>query len=366
MIKASKNIINNKITSITIESQIELFITLGQENFQINDGTKELEYFLINISDTKYELELNENIDDVDLVLLYSLNDINNKPIKGSINLDSKPKEEILPENNIKITNFKFFNDKFSFEILNTVEENYIEFLKNIKIKIKKFKINYFEDFFEEEKEFKKFILIPKTKKFYIDYSFKNNFIYKIEIFNEQTLEEFSLYHIHNKPDVYFSSRYHLNQVLEQLDISFKVQENFDTKLLIWNESLKLMALMEISLNSLPKLTEDIISLFSEYISNKIILNKLINVFSAQFLPGTDYQEGNSVKGKRLGDYQVTQGGESGDSSKIKMVSDKLNNLEDQLREALKFLGFGKAKSYSDYSLNRTKVLKRKTFIKVR
>lgn len=366
MIKAFKNIIDEKITSISIESEIELFITLGQENFQINDGTKELEYFLINISDTKYDLELNENINDTDLILLYSLKDINGKDIKGSVSLDSKPKVEVLPTEEIKLTNFKFINNKFSFELNNKIDENPFDFLKKINIKIKKFKINYFEDFYDEEESFEIFNLIPKTKRFYIEYNFEKNYIYKIEILNIETFEELKFYHIYNKPDIYFSSRYHLNQVLEQLDISFKLEENFDTKLLIWNESLKLMALMEISISSLDKITEDVIALFSEYISNKIILNKLINVFSAQFLPGTDYQQGNTVKGKRLGDYQVTQGGESGDSSKIKMVSDKLNNLENQLKDSLKYLAFGKSKSYSEYSLNRSKVLNKKTFFKVR
>lgn len=364
MIKANKILLENKITGINVITKIPMFISLGSENFQINNGTEELEYLLINISDTEYELQLNENIENTNLVLIYSLKDYDGNKHNGSVLLDSKPTEELIPDSKNQLTNIKFINDKLIFEILKNENEDPFNIINSYQIIIKKFKINYFSDFFESETIFKEFKMIPKTIKFYCDYVFESNYIYEITIMNINTFDEFKINYIHNKPNVYFSSRYHLNNALRELDIELELKENFDTKLLIWNESLKLLALMEITFESLPRLTEDVIALFSEYISNKIILNKLISVFSAQFLPGTDYNESNTVKGKRLGDFQITQGGESGDSSKIKMVSDKLNSLEKQLKEAIKFLGTGKAKSYSEYILNRSKVLRRNPFSK--
>lgn len=366
MLTAVKNYSGELISGIHIKSEVALFIVLGKENFQINLGTEELEYFLINHNDYEYELSLKENIPESDLVLLYTVKDENQNDLKGSIRLDSKPIEE-EPQTEIeeKITNLKIIDNKLIFEF-KSENENFLENIKKYECIIEEFNINHFEDFYESYKILNDFIYIPKTKKFYLEFQFNKNKVYKIVILNKETLEEIKMYYIHKKPDVYFSSIYHLNRSFEQVDIDLKLKENFDTKLLIWNESLKLLALCEISIESLPKLTEDIIALFSEYISNKLILNKMIYMFSSQFLPDTEQYENNAVKGKRIGDYQITQGGESGDSSKIKMISDKILKIESQILNSIKFLSYGKFSNTSNVVLNRNKVLKRPSYFKVR
>ena len=125
-------------------------------------------------------------------------------------------------------------------------------------VKIKKFTLENFDDFEEEEIELK----IENNK---VEYEFEKDYIYNIIVNNEEL--EFIESYINGKPTAYFSSVKNINQLSDKFLLKTNLKDSFELKLRIWQESKN--ALSYAGVNEVDVKNNDI-GLLNKYVTYKI------------------------------------------------------------------------------------------------
>ena len=194
-------------------------------------------------------------------------------------------------------------------------------------VKIKKFTLENFDDFEEEEIELK----IENNK---VEYEFEKDYIYNIIVNNEGL--EFIESYINGKPTAYFSSVKNINQLSDKFLLKTNLQDSFELKLRIWQESKN--ALSYAGVNEVDIKNNDI-GLLNKYVTYKIfafLLSK--NLIDLSYVPDTPIS--GNASSLKLDVLEIT-------NEKEIDVFEKTNKIISELRKEIEDIEYIIRKNFS-------------------
>lgn len=194
-------------------------------------------------------------------------------------------------------------------------------------VKIKKFTLENFDDFEEEEIELK----IENNK---VEYEFEKDYIYNIIVNNEEL--EFVESYINGKPTAYFSSVKNINQLSDKFLLKTNLQDSFELKLRIWQESKN--ALSYAGVNEVDIKNNDI-GLLNKYVTYKIfafLLSK--SLIDLSYVP--DNPISGNVSSLKLDVLEIT-------NEKEIDVFEKTNKIISELRKEIEDIEYIIRKNFS-------------------
>lgn len=194
-------------------------------------------------------------------------------------------------------------------------------------VKIKKFTLENFDDFEEEEIELK----IENNK---VEYEFEKDYIYNIIVNNEEL--EFVESYINGKPTAYFSSVKNINQLSDKFLLKTNLQDSFELKLRIWQESKN--ALSYAGVNEVDIKNNDI-GLLNKYVTYKIfafLLSK--NLIDLSYVPDTTVN--GSISSLKLDVLEIT-------NNKDVDIFEKTNKIILELRKEIEDIEYIIRKNFS-------------------
>ncbi len=310
----------NKYTNyIQIEGLEEHSQAYDENSFLLKrlDGSSVL--FLLEIV-SPFEVELNFMEEVPEEVLIVTIN-INGKSVSE---LAQNKKEEVKPEPKPETAKLEYHFEEDGIVIENSDNLR----TGDIAIKMKKYSLERYDDFPDEE------ICVDIPIDFYysrdrkIPFKIERDYIYRITTrFRETTKTEDYIY---DKPTCYFSSIYHLKNLASNFDLyinEMKLTE-FDLKLLIWKYS-------NIAV-SIAGITGDVIyqhknSLLNDYVGQRALLDIITQAIrEANLNP--------EIAKESLGSIAVTLADLSHGAATTETVTTQLIKVHKQLYEQVKDL----------------------------
>ena len=194
-------------------------------------------------------------------------------------------------------------------------------------VKIKKFTLENFDDFEEEEIELK----IENNK---VEYEFEKDYIYNIIVNNEEL--EFIESYINGKPTAYFSSVKNINQLSDKFLLKTNLKDSFELKLRIWQESKN--ALSYAGVNEVDVKNNDI-GLLNKYVTYKIfafLLSK--SLIDLSYVP--DGLVSGNVSSLKLDVLEIT-------NEKEVDIFEKTNKIISELRKEIEDIEYIIRKNFS-------------------
>jgi hypothetical protein len=357
MIKVFKILKENAPYGLKVEFDSPVVLAGDGNDFLINQGPMVYQPAVMMISETVYDIIFSEEMlisldfENEIMKILISVIDTNGEPVTGSESFiynnlsdydNTDNPDEIIPEDAAR---FEFLVlDNGILVILK--DQELLSEKDNFIAEISGYKLHEYSDFlssYETISDYEE----PNGigDKIFFRFGFKTEMVYDINVIfkgNEKiSLTIKNKKHLQGKPKLYFTTKYHLEALINELEIDIKLPESFDLNLMIWKYSQLAFQESGLSFNSIDSLLDYELMVLGNYTAYKIILTKYTSYLLSSYITQKDNGKTPSdVSEFDLGEFSYKKG--SGSSTeKIKELKDKINQLRETVRQLSYIRAFG-------------------------
>lgn len=222
------------------------------------------------------------------------------------------------------------------------ISSNFAELKEYFSIILDEYTMHNYKDF-KEKRYTLDLTTIEYDNGFFIPFEFKRDKIYSIAVFlNNETggykptkkVQEF----IPLKPTYYLSSSFHITNLLEELELTVSVFNDFEAVFQIWKYSQIAFSKSGLAVSTLPLLGDYELTVFANYIAYKIILQKFLATYLEAYVK-TIGGSTQGVKSIRLGDFETGNISTSVDT--VNALRSLLKTAEEEIKEISQRRAFG-------------------------